>query len=89
MGGMHEVIGKDERLAQAVWILIGETLAVEAGIGGVNDAVVIWAKDHDVSTDIRASSGEILDVVGLRKGDAVVGGEVHAADLAAAVVIRF
>jgi len=45
---MHKAIGKDEWLAQSIRILISETLTVEASIGGVYDAVMIWAKDHDI-----------------------------------------
>src|SRR2546421_8028222 len=85
---MHEVIGKDERLTQAVGILIGETLAVEVGSGGVHDAVVIWAQDDNVATDIRTSLGEILDVVGLSKGHPILWEEILAAHLAAVLVVR-
>ena len=82
------MIGKDERLAQAVGILIGETLAVEAGIGGVNDAVVIGAKDDDVATHIRPSPREVLDVVGFSKGDAILWEEILTAHLAAVLIVR-
>ena len=82
------MVGADQRLAQAIRILVGEALAVEAGIGRVNDAVVVRADHHDVSADIRATLRQVLDVVGLRKGDAVVGVEVLAADLAAVLVVR-
>src|SRR5947207_10891035 len=85
---MRKVIGKDERLAQAVGILIGETLAVEAGSGGVHDAVMIWAQDDDVATDIRTSLGEILDVVGLSKGHPILWEKILAAHLAAVLVVR-
>jgi hypothetical protein len=82
------VIGKDERLAQTVRILVGETLTVKASIGGVNDAVMVWAEDHDISTDIRASSGEVLDVVGLGKSNTIFWDEIIATYLAAVLVVR-
>jgi hypothetical protein len=88
-GGIHEVIGADQRLAKAVRILVGEILAVEAGIGGVNDAVVVRAKNHDVSADIWAAQCQVLNVMGLGKGDAIIGEEILAAHLAAVFVVRF
>ncbi len=54
MGGIHDAV-TDQRLAKAIRILIGETLAVEAASGGVNDAVVVREKNHDVSADIWAT----------------------------------
>src|SRR5207302_210375 len=40
---VHEVIGADQRLAQAIGVLVGEALAVEVGVRRVNDAVMIRA----------------------------------------------
>ncbi len=54
---LHEVVGADQRLAQAIRVLVGQALAVEAGIRGMNDAVVVRADHHDVSADIRAALG--------------------------------
>ena len=85
---LHEVVGEDQRLAQAIWVLVGQALAVEAGVRRVNDAVVVRADHHDVPADIRTTSRQILHMVGLGVGDAVVGVEVLAADLAAVLVVR-
>ena len=60
---MHEVIGKDERLTQAVGILIAETLAVEVGISGVHDAVVQPTAGREVPGFGGTASGAPDDVV--------------------------
>ena len=86
---MREVVSSHQRLAQAVWILIREMLTVEAGMRCVKHAVMVRAHHHDISADIRTALGEVLDMVGVGHGYAVQRLEVHAADLAATVVIRF
>ena len=82
------MVGADQRLAQAIRVLVGQALAVEAGVRRVNDAVVVRADHHDVPADIRTASRQILHMVGLGVGDAVIGVEVLAADLAAVLVVR-
>ncbi len=85
---LHEVIGADQRFAQAIGVLIDQALAIEAGVCRVNDAVMVRADHHDVAADIRAASRQVLHVVGLRVGEAVLGIKVLAADLAAVLVVR-
>jgi hypothetical protein len=54
----------------------------------VNDAMVVRADDHDISTNIQTTLRQILNMMSLGESDTVVWQKILAAYLAAILVVR-
>jgi hypothetical protein len=74
--GLHAAVGEDEV----------EPGVVECGIRGVDDGVVVWAKERKVFHGVRAAARAVPDVVRFGRIHCVKGWAIEGAELAAAGV---